>query len=1207
MSEADKPPADSQALTQFLRDHREEILRRWSKEVLAVFQSKGVGHTSSRLVLDDGMEHFLGFLLDHIDRGVEFAGTQQTPDAAPSTDAAFSFTDVLRVQAQLKNVVRAMLAKAHHGQPEAIAGLQRTLEQAINETTLETASLYYQMSEYELRESRKETQQVAAICRMTTAIISSLDRRELCRATARELPGLFPFKEFRLALLHEDQASLRQFLAEAGSSDEPVTRNIELADASSYQWVIANRKPHVAKNIAQHAQFFDDAEELRAGMNARMVIPIVSRDETLGVLDLVHTQAEAYSERDIPVMWQIASQLGVALHSMRLLAAERKRAAQLHIVSEVARHLGKMAIEDLLKLAARAMQESFDFYDVSIFLLSSDRQELVLTAQAGAYEDLAAEGYRQAVGVGMVGWVAEHGEMLLANDVAKEPRRIVAFEGENVAGSEMCMPIKVEGEVAGVINIESTEIAAFDIGDCSAIETISQEIGTSIQWSRLRAERAQAEREAAEARKQLDYIGRSISLGIAATDMDGLYTHWGSGSERLTGYTAGEVVGHLNPADLIRSSFDLKSTLERCTAESHASDEVLIETKDERHIWVQQVWVNLRDDAGRRLGFACYMEDVTQRREAETALRREKQKLDNVMDVMGAGLCIIDESQRITWANRTLLDWLETDEATVLSSVCCQVFTKRDQRCVPCNFELVRQTGKPRTVEQVMTSKSGVTRYLQHVYAPLPDESGKVTNVIKLTQDVTQNALRVQQLSLLHQLGQEMQSTLDIDRLLYLVLTCITAGHHGLGFNRALLFLVDDQDHSLQGRMAVGPTDASDAMRSWREIEEQRFTLYDLAFRYNKHRHESSPLQRLTRDTQFPLDEQGNFIVDCVRRRKPVLVRSISEANPSMRPFLSQMGAEELVCVPLVTKDRAVGVVLADNRFTQRPIGQSDVQLLSMFATQAGLAIDTADAYRKLEDQMRQLDQAHEDLMRAERLTVVGELAAHVAHEIRNPLVTIGGFARATLRQEDLSDRVRRGSQIIVQEVERLERILKSVMDFTKPSQPVKRRTCLSSLVAEVVDELRPMAHAEGTAITFEHSSGLDDVALDPDQIKQALINIIKNAIEAVAARHVDAPTQGPTPLDVIHVRAKAQDGSAVVWVTDHGTGMSSEVLENIFDPFYTIKVGGTGLGLAITRKIVTDHAGSIRVESEEGVGSTFEVSLPLPNADPAAQDASAR
>ncbi len=1180
-------------LKRLLRERREEILRRWGAEVLAAFRRRGRGYDSSGEALQESMGHFLAFLLEHVEKGAEYAGEGE--DAAESKEGgfAFQFGEVVEMQSHLKGVLLEMLRKSMGEDSERWADLEDAVDRLVNETSLETASLYYRMSEHELEASRRETQQVASICRMTTAIISSLDLGELCRTLGAELPSLAPFRQARISVLSEGGDSLRQVWVAPGEARPAQQRHIELDEKSSYYWVITRREPHVVSDLETTRGFFDDEEERAQGMRSRIVLPIVTRDEVIGALDLVHDQPGRYAERHVPILSQIASQLGVAVECMRLLTRERKRAEQLRIVGEMVRQVGSLGARELLARTAEAIQESFDFYHVSILLVDRAANEVELVACAGASDEQTTAGYRQPLGEGMVGWVAQHGEKLVANNVAKEPRRIIAFDWELAAGSEMCLPIQLDGEVVGVLNVESSQVDAFDADDVRAMETISDEIAAAMQWARLRAEREQAERAAAEAREQLDYIGRSLSLGIAATDLDGVYVHWGPGSARLTGFEPAEVIGQRSPADFARSDYDLKALIDTCRSEGHAEVEVLMQTKSDAPVWVRQVWTNLLDAGGEHVGYVCYMEDVTQRREAEEALRQERDKLNRIIDLMGAGLCIIDSDGRITYANQTLLDWLAVDEQTARELRCCELFKRSAERCAPCGFEIVVRTGKPHRTEQWIMSPDGQTRYLQHVYAPLRDDSGAITSVIKLTQDVTQNIRRVQQVSLLHQLGQEMQGTLDLDRLLYLVLTCITAGQQGLGFNRAMLFLINEKERQLEGRMAVGAIEQEEAIRAWREIEDQHMTLREMIERYDPEALAASPLQQLVSSARFSLDDH-NFLIDCIRERRAKVVDSLEEAGESARAFLEKIGGGQFVCAPLVAKDKAIGVVLADNRFNARSISPEDVRLLSMFATQAGLAIDTADAYRRLEQQMLDLDKAHERLMRAERLAVVGELAAHIAHEIRNPLVTIGGFARNILRQKGLDEKVRRNAHIIVQEVERLERILKSVMDFTKPSQPIIQQQDLNELVKDVVEELRPTAQEEGVDIETDLSDEVGEIPIDPDQIKQVLINIIKNGVEAVAAARDQAEDGEPPPARPILVRTEAGEGFAEVSVQDWGVGMPQEILENIFDPFYTVKVDGTGLGLAVTQKIVADHGGEILVESEEGVGATFRIRLPL-------------
>ncbi len=1186
-------PAPPAGLTQFLREHRDAITERWSKQVMTLFQRKGVGYASSQKALEEGLANFMTFLLDHIDRGIELAERQHMPEAQAEDGMTFSFADVLEVQSQLRAAVDAVLEESFADTPDRLERMRQAIGRAVDETTLETASLYYQMSEHQLQESRRETQQVAAICRMTTAIISGLDLGELCRAMASELPSLFRFRQARISILADAGKSMRQAWAAPAPQEHTGTRTIALEAGSSYAWVMEHRAPVLVKDLADADAFFDHDDERRIGMRSRVLLPIAVRDQSLGVLDLVHDEPDVYSDRDLPILSQIAGQLGVAIDCMRLLSSDRKRMAQLRVVSEVAKKVNTASLSELLRHTAQTIQESFQFYHVGILDVDRETNEVVLMASAGARDEMTHDGYRQPLGTGMVGWVAAHGQKLVANDVTQEPRRIIAFPWEHHAGSEMCVPIHARGQVVGVINIESAEVGAFDADDERAMETIAEEIAAAIEWTRLCEEREKAERLAAEARERLDQIAQALSLGIAATDLDGLVTHWGGGSEGLTGFSAEEMVGKRKPDELAASVYDLPLVLDTCRSKGQADAEVLVETKDGRRIWVRQVWTRLGGAEGEHVGYACCMEDVTQRREMEEALRQERDKLNNLVDVMGAGLCIIDSNRRMTWCNRTLVEWMETDEESVLKTTCCRLFKHRDSKCEPCGFDIVCRTGRPYSTEQLVMSSDGATRYFQHVYAPLRDESGAISSVIKLTQDVTQNALRVQQVSFLYQLGQEMQGTLDLERLLYLLLTCVTAGQHGLGFNRALLFMLNPEERVLEGRMAVGAIEEAEAVRAWQEIEAKHLTLREMAARYQREQHRTTPLQQLLEQTRFALDDDS-FLAASVRNRRAVVINSVDEAGDSAKPFLHRIGGSQFVCVPLVAKDRPIGALLADNRFNRREIEQDDVRLLAMFATQAGLAIDTANAYQQLEEQMRQLDEAQQSLVRAERLAVVGELAAHVAHEIRNPLVTIGGFARNILKQDDLSERVQRSTSIIVQEVERLERILKSVMDFTKPSQPVKQVLELNPLVQEVADELFPIAEAEGLSMVLDLSPDVGELPIDADQIKQVLINIVKNAIEAVALAHEDTPPEARPALEPLHIHTWLDGECAVVSVQDTGVGMTPGVLENIFDPFYTVKIDGTGLGLAVSQKIVEDHGGSIQVKSEQGVGATFEVRLPL-------------
>ena len=140
---------------------------------------------------------------------------------------------------------------------------------------------------------------------------------------------------------------------------------------------------------------------------------------------------------------------------------------------------------DLLATTAEAIQRRFGYYDVSIFLLDPEAQECVLVAHSGGFKAEGVKGYRQKLGVGIVGWVASKGETVLANDVRKDPRYIVGFPGEAELLSELAVPIRLHGKTLGVINVEKREVNAFDEADVMALETLSDQLAQAIANAQL--------------------------------------------------------------------------------------------------------------------------------------------------------------------------------------------------------------------------------------------------------------------------------------------------------------------------------------------------------------------------------------------------------------------------------------------------------------------------------------------------------------------------------------------------------------------------------------------------------------------------------------------------------------------------------------------------------------------------------------------------
>jgi len=203
------------------------------------------------------------------------------------------------------------------------------------------------------------------------------------------------------------------------------------------------------------------------------------------------------------------------------------------------------------------------------------------------------------------------------------------------------------------------------------------------------------------------------------------------------------------------------------------------------------------------------------------------------------------------------------------------------------------------------------------------------------------------ELWLLYEVSNAMRETLELEQILYIILTAVTS-HEGLGFNRATLFLVNENDDTLEGKMGIGPHSIEEANRIWHSIEEKRMTLEDLINAYdNFKRDPNSKLHNLVKSMRIPLEEGQGVLALTALEGMPFEVLNEKARERVDNKYLDALGAKFFVTVPLKAKDKVVGLIMADNVFTKKPITKSDIGLLSLFANHAGLAIENSRLYEK--------------------------------------------------------------------------------------------------------------------------------------------------------------------------------------------------------------------------------------------------------------------
>jgi two-component system sensor histidine kinase HydH len=462
---------------------------------------------------------------------------------------------------------------------------------------------------------------------------------------------------------------------------------------------------------------------------------------------------------------------------------------------------------------------------------------------------------------------------------------------------------------------------------------------------------------------------------------------------------------------------------------------------------------------------------------------------------------------------------------------------------------------------------------------------------------------RVRELTRLWELNRALLTTVNIERIIQTTLTAITIGA-GLGFNRAMLFMVNEKNHSLDGSMAVGPDNAEEAGRIWAALSQKTENLSDLINQLYLSFNSNSTLNTTVKGIQIPLKQEECILVRTVLEGRPFNIRFAQSQEGGLQSrcergchLSSEVGCyvgEHLsrdpkiysfATSPLWGKGKAIGVILVDNLYNQNPIKDDDLQVLSMFSNQAGLAIENAMLYRNLEDVHQTLKEAQTFWAHQEKMAALGELSATIAHEIRNPLVSIGGFARRLYRTIQDEAPEKRYTQTIMIEVSRLEKILSDLLNYTRKESLVFKALDLREILDESFSMVSEKFDHGGIELIKKFAGELPKAMGDPQQLKQVFFSLFSNSLQAMKGR-------GTLSLRV-HPISKNGSSFIRVEVEDTGNGIDPENLHNIFNPFYSTKDSGLGLGLPLVYKIITSHRGQIEVDNHPGEGVTFIITLP--------------
>ncbi|PIE58887.1 MAG: histidine kinase [Desulfobulbus propionicus] len=453
---------------------------------------------------------------------------------------------------------------------------------------------------------------------------------------------------------------------------------------------------------------------------------------------------------------------------------------------------------------------------------------------------------------------------------------------------------------------------------------------------------------------------------------------------------------------------------------------------------------------------------------------------------------------------------------------------------------------------------------------------------------IEQARFRIQ---LAHELAVKMNtaylSLVELDEILQAVLVGITA-EEGLQFNRAFLLLFDEEETVLAGRMAIGPGSREEGDRIWNDIRALDLGLHDLLSQSDVLANDAE-VNNIVHSLHIPADDEENILIRSVKLRKTINVVNGKAYYPVSVELMGQLQEDSFVIVPLYSSNRSLGVLIADHFITHRPITEERIAALESFASQASLAIEHCHLYmdmerkvRELQAMAKELEQNKDLLVEAERYSAVGHMAAQLAHNIRNPITSIGGTARLLSRKTKESDWLQ-FLTMMTSEAEKIERILEDLFSFVEQIRPEQQNVNLHDLLEKSLFLHYQTFVDCGIQYKLVTSGEVQStVFIDPRLFQQVMVHLIRNSVEAM-------PFGGK-----LVVLVEGAEEYVQICVRDNGIGLQTSKPEHATDPFYTTKTFGTGMGLSLVKRIVEDHQGTFFLQDAEGGGTEAIIRLPL-------------
>jgi PAS domain S-box-containing protein len=1029
-----------------------------------------------------------------------------------------------------------------------------------------------------------------------------------------------------------------------------------------------------------------------------LAVPIIRDSLCTGILAIRNRSFKTFSADEINTLKIVAHTTGSVIRNAELYLSTKKQLQKLTVLFELSRAVTSVLdLEELLSKIAKEIARLLSSRGCIIRLLENER--LKIKSFFGLPQGIEDE-MELSLGEGIAGWVAAKGSPLLVEDVSKMPAgmRVPMLNVKSV----ICVPLKAGEKVIGTLGLYdkfdfSGNVVSFTVEDLNTAEGFASISSLAIDKSKVYENEVEREKEAREAKKRMDLLFDSVQGGIVTVARDFTIVSVNKYVEDWLNLSSDELVGR-NSLDIFHDKIGI---CPHCAAAATFETGEINSVMQSRGVnYAELTAYPVKSGAGEIEECVVFIQDITERvlyQEETLSLYREviqtKEYLESIIENSADAIVITDIEGIITSWNQGAEKIFGYNESEAIGKFLPFVpdFLLEKERE---NIEKIKRGEVLKDIETLRRKKDGTIIEVSLTLSPIKDPAGEVIGISGISRDISEKKTvekelirRNQELSRLFFISSAMRGTLELDKLLRMVLVAVTMSD-GMGFNRAILFLVDEAKGVVRGAMGVGPSSPEEAWKVWDELTLQKKSLEDIMQEVA-----STPpkkdtfLDKLSMGLEIPLSED-TLLTKAVKEKSSFNVANVKEEELADPVLIQQLGTQAYAVVPLIARGKVIGVIWVDNFFNRKQITDEDMKFLASFSNHVASAIENArlfeqvmmaeqqlenifesmsdmvyfnnrdyviqsvnravsnriglpaseivgkkcyevfhgmnEPYSKcphhktvmtkkayieeLEDphlggtfltssspifdltgefigsvhvvrDITELKNLQEKLVLSEKMAALGEVAAKVAHEIRNPLVSVGGFAKRL--EKKLEGNLKEYAGIIVKEVERLEGILREILGFVKEVRLARENIDLNSLVDDVIILMESEIIERGISL-FRDFGPPTEVFIDPNRVKEALLNIISNAVQSLAG-------QG-----AVYVRTYTDEGYAVVEIEDTGRGIPEKDIPFVFNPFYTTKASGTGLGLAITHRIVQEHNGKIDLETAVDKGSKFRVYIPL-------------